>query len=388
MSSPSDKRRGKSGKKTRTPFRRNRSVRGRRTDWTQQAREAEDREVDSDRRESVVAKGALSRKRTITTPDDGEVSKHGRRRGTVLSMRGLFAEVDDGERIWRCTVRRVLRTRLIEERHPVTVGDRVQFRVGGEREGIAKQGVVEAVEPRRGRLQRRVGRRIHTIVANIDQAIIVSSANLPPPKPNLIDRYIVASHAGDITPVVCMNKLDLDHDGSARNLLDRYAGLGYAAVGTSAVESDGVEALREQLRDKASVIAGQSGVGKSSLLNLIQPDLKLKTGDIIEQTSKGRHTTSNATLLRLRIGGYVVDTPGIRSFDLSAVERNEFEAYFAEFIDHVPNCKFPGCTHRHEADCAVKGAVERGDIHPERYESYVRLFEEPTDPQWQTRIVE
>jgi ribosome biogenesis GTPase len=296
-------------------------------------------------------------------------------------MRGLFADVDDGKRVWPCTVRRVLRTRLTEERHPVTVGDRVQFRAGSDTEGV-----IEAVEPRRGQLRRRVGRRVHTIVANVDQAIIVSSADLPLPKPHLIDRYIVASHAGEITPVVCMNKLDLDDDGAARDLLDRYAKLGYTTLATSAVTGDGVTALCEQLKNKASVIAGQSGVGKSSLLNRIQPDLQLKTGDIIEQTSKGRHTTSTATLLRLEVGGYVVDTPGVRSFDLSTVERSEFEAYFVEFVDHVPDCKFPDCTHRHEAECAVIQAVERGEIHPDRYESYVRLFEEPTEPEWESRV--
>lgn len=388
MSSPSEKRRQKGTKKTRALFRRNRSVRRRRTDWTQEAREAEDLEVDADRGESVVAKGALSRKRTIAVRDAEASLAEGLCRGIVVSMRGLFVEVDDGAQIWPCTVRRVLRTRLIEERHPVTAGDRVQFRIEGNAEGVAKEGVIEGVEPRKGLLRRRVGRRVHTIVANVDQAVIVSSANLPPPKPHLIDRYIVASHAGEITPIICMNKIDLDSDGSMRPLLERYAELGYTTLSTSAASGDGIEALKEQLRGRATVIAGQSGVGKSSLLNRVQPDLRLKTGDIIEHTSKGRHTTSTATLLKLGIGGYVVDTPGVRSFDLTTVDRNELEALFVEFLDYVPDCKFPDCTHRHEADCAVKAAVEHGEIHPERYESYVRMFEEPTEPEWASRLGE
>jgi ribosome biogenesis GTPase len=388
MGSPSDKRHKKAGKKTRASFRRNRSARQRRTDWTQAAKDAEDHEVDADRGESVVAKGALSRKRTITVPDAEAPLAEGLCRGTVVSMRGLFADVDDGDRVWPCTVRRVLRTQLIEERHPVTVGDRVRFRIERETEGVAKEGVIEAVEPRTGLLRRRAGRRVHTIVANVDQAVIVSSSDLPSPKPHLIDRYIVASHVGEITPVICMNKIDLDSDGSTHMLLDRYQKLGYTALLTSAVTGDGIEALAELLANKASVLAGQSGVGKSSLLNRIQPGLQLKTGDINEQTSKGRHTTSTATLLRLDIGGYVVDTPGIRSFDLSTVERSEFEALFVEFVDLVPNCKFPDCTHRHEAGCAIKSAVENGEIHPERYESYVRMFEEPTEPEWESRLGE
>jgi len=388
MGSPSDKRRKKAAKKARAMLRRNRSVRKRHTDWTQEAKDAEDHEVDADRGESVVAKGALSRKRTITVRDAEAPLADGLCRGTVVSMHGLYVDVDDGEQIWPCTVRRVLRTQLIEERHPVTAGDRVQFRIEGDTEGVAREGVIEAVEPRTGLLRRRAGRRVHTIVANVDQAIIVSSSDLPSAKPHLIDRYIVASHVGEITPVICMNKIDLDSDGATRALLDRYEKLGYTTLCTSAITGDGIDAFTALLKNRASVLAGQSGVGKSSLLNCVQPGLQLKTGDIIEQTSKGRHTTSTATLLKLHIGGYVVDTPGVRSFDLSAVERSEFEALFVEFLDHVPNCKFPDCTHRHEAECAIKSAVENGDIHPERYESYVRMFEEPTEPEWESRLGE
>jgi ribosome biogenesis GTPase len=397
MSSPSGKPRGKSGRKVRVPFRSNRAARRRRSDWTQQARDAEDHEIDAERSESVTAKGELSRRRTVVVPDGDEVPRDSLQRGTVVAMRGLYAEVDDGKKIWQCTVRRVLRTRLIEERHPVTVGDHVQFLIESEGEGVAQEGVIEAVDPRCGELRRRAGRRVHTIVANVDQAIIVSSADQPSPKPHLIDRYIVAALAGEITPVICMNKLDLDHapeqvaEGDraepaqaegcglppAREVLERYSRLGYRTLYTSALTGEGVDDLRDVLKGKASVIAGQSGVGKSSLLNGVQPGLQLKIGDIIEQTTKGRHTTSTASLLRLDVGGYVVDTPGVRSFDLSTVGRHELEALFEEFVDHVPNCKFPDCTHIHEDDCAVRQAVERGDIHPERYESYVRIFEEP-----------
>jgi ribosome biogenesis GTPase len=160
-------------------------------------------------------------------------------------------------------------------------------------------------------------------------------------------------------------------------VLERYRDLEYPTLLTSAVTGEGIDSLREVLKDKASVIAGQSGVGKSSLLNVVQPGLKLRIGDIIEQIGKGRHTTSTASLIRLEVGGYVVDTPGIRSFDLSIIPRNEFEAYFVEFVYRLADCKFPDCTHRHESDCAIKAAVERGEIRPERYESYVQMFEEP-----------
>lgn len=381
MSSPSGQHRGKSGKKVRVAFRRNRSRRRRVTDVTREAREADHHEIETARTESVMGKGDLSRRRTIVVSDEKDALREGCRRGTVVAVRGLYAEVDDGGRVWQCTVRRVLRTRLIKERHPVTVGDHVRFLVESDGGKTAREAVIETVEPRRGELRRHVGRRVHTIVANVDQAVIVSSVDQPPPKPNLIDRYIVAALAGGITPVVCMNKIDLDESRTARTsmreLLERYAGLGYETLLTSAVTGEGIETLERVLKDKESVIAGQSGVGKSSLLNRLQPGLELKTGDVIEQISKGRHTTSTATLILLRIGGYVVDTPGIRSFDLSMVGRHELEAFFVEFLAYVPDCKFPDCTHTHEENCAVKQAVKQGAIHPQRYESYVRLFEAP-----------
>ena len=368
---------GRKGKKVRVAFRRNRQQPGRTKDWTSKAKEAEEYDLDAPAEERIAAKGALSRQRTIIVNDEGNELTVDLRAGVVVAMRGLFADVDDGARVRPCTVRRILRTRQIEERHPVTVGDRVYFQPTKEAEGVVQEGVIERVEKRRGQLRRRVRNRIHTIAANIDQAIIVSSAAEPEPKPHLIDRYIVASLAGEITPVICMNKMDLDDGGQALEILRRYNALGYRTLITSAITGEGTEALSEVLKGKSSVIAGQSGVGKSSLLNRIQPELNLKIGDIVEQTQKGRHTTSTASLIRLDIGAYVVDTPGIKSLDVSTVERNEIEMYFAEFAPHIPNCKFPDCTHTHEEGCAVKAAVEAGEIHPERYESYVRMFEEP-----------
>ena len=377
MDTTSNNRPAKGERKARVPFRRNRSAPPRDTDWTRRARDAEDHELDTKRRENVVAKGELSRRRTIIVNEDGTEALETLPIGIVVAMRGLYADVDDGAHIRSCTVRRVLRTRLIEERHPVTVGDRVRFRVEPDVEGVTREGVIEAVEPRRGELRRRAGKRIQTIAANVDQAIIVASADEPPPKPHLIDRYLVAAHAGNITPVVCMNKVDLDDGQVAQEMLDRYTCLGYRTLRTSATTGQGIDTLRELLKDNASVLAGQSGVGKSSLLNAVQPGLRLEAGDVIEHLGKGRHTTSTAGLIRLDCGGYVVDTPGVRSFDLSVVPRHELEAYFVEFVQHVPHCKYPDCTHRHEDDCAVKRAVHSGAIHQERYQSYVRLFEDP-----------
>lgn len=364
------------GKKVRVAFRRNRGPRPRDKDWTQQGLNPEDAGNDASSTEQIAPRGDMSRARTVVERDP-ELPDPNLRKGVVVAMRGLFADVDDGERVWVCTVRRILRTRLIKERGPVAAGDHVRFRVEPTREGVAEEGAIELVEPRGGQLQRLAHRRIQTIVANVDQAIIVASAGHPDFKPHLIDRYIVAALHGNITPVVCLNKIDLDEDGSAATAMERYEALSYGTLRTSVADGTGIDDLREVLRGKESVIAGQSGVGKSSLLNAVQPGLGLRIGDVIHKYDKGRHTTTTATLIRLEMGGYVVDTPGIRGLDLSIVPRGELEAYFVDLLPFIPDCKYPDCSHIHEKECAVIAAVERGEIHPERYESYVRLLTEP-----------
>ncbi|NOX58839.1 MAG: ribosome small subunit-dependent GTPase A, partial [Planctomycetes bacterium] len=357
----------------RVSLRRNRGKPARAKDWTRIHRDNEDQAADAVLDENVISKGSMSRKRTIIENDPKDLDLA---TGVVVAMRGLIAEVDDGTRIWPCTVRRILRTRLIDERHPVTVGDRVRFSIESDDDAITNEGVIEFVEPRTGKLMRVSGKRIHTIVANVDQVIIVTSAAQPAPKPHLIDRYIVAAHAGEITPIVCCNKIDLDSNGNAVQMLACYADLGYHTMATSSITGQGMDQLRETFRDKTSAVAGQSGVGKSSLLNALDPTLKLKTGSVSAETHKGQHITTTAVLYPLPFGGYVADTPGIRSFDLSAVPISDIELHFVEFADHIPRCKFADCTHRHEIKCAVLQAVDDGAISELRYESYCRMFEE------------
>ena len=370
MSNP----RKKPGHKIRIAFRRNRSRPARVKDWTRQVSE-KGQDFDPQRTENVVAKGDLSRRRTVIVPDETAAGP-ATHRGTVIVVRGLVAEVHDGRRVWPCTLRRVLRTRRISGHHPIAVGDRVRFAIEADQDGVVNEGVIESVAPRRGELKRRIGRTDRTVVANVDQVVIVSSADQPSPKPHLIDRYIVATLAGAMQPVICMNKIDLQAAGNGAEILALYDSLGYPTLATSALTGQGIDRLGEVLGDKSSVLAGQSGVGKSSLLNAVQPGLSLRVGDIIEQTTKGRHTTSTARLLSLDRGGYVVDTPGVKSFDIGAVPLAELEMHFAEFTERVAECKFPDCTHIHEPDCAVQAAVDAGRIDPRRYHSYVRMFEE------------
>ncbi len=380
-------------RKVRVEFRQNRQSRRRTDEWTRQYRAAEQRLDDSQRGETVRAKGELSRKRTILVDqrDAHAVDESQWRRGTIMKVHGLIAFVrDEGGHLWECTVRRVLRTLLIESRSPVAVGDRVwisdQAEVSG---GSLPVGVIERVEPRVSTLSRRDARkRQHLIVANAEQLLAVISIAQPRLRPHLVDRYIVAALKGQLSPVLCFNKVDLldeslqteEDDGrfgrSVRDAIQEFCGLGYTCVSTSAVTGTGLDELRAVLKDRVTVLSGQSGVGKSTLINALQPGLDLRTRDVSADTEKGRHTTSHAELLPLDFGGFVVDTPGIRAFDLWSVEPGELEAYFVEFIPYVQKCRFNDCSHRFEDGCAVIAAVENGEISQRRHYSYLKMFDE------------
>ena len=362
-------------KRTRVDFRRNRQRPARQKHWAVPDEHNELAE-DTVTGESVRAKGELSRRRTVTDRCDPARPGAGRReRGMVVAVRGRFVEVDDGERIWSCTIRRVLRTRLIRELSPVVVGDQVSFAIVADAVGVLNEGVIEQVLPRRTFLARSAGRRTHTIAANVDQVLIVVSIKEPMIKPHLIDRYLVAAHAGELPALICVNKVDLDAEGQAAVFVERYERLGYPTLGTSAVTGVGMDRLRSLMAGKVTLLAGQSGVGKSSLLNVVEPGLDLRTARVSAATDKGRHTTATAVWIKLA-GGAVIDTPGIRALDVAMVPIHELEMHFVEFVERVAHCKFPDCVHIHEDDCAVKAAVEAGRIDPARYDSYVELFYE------------
>ena len=364
----------------RIDLRKNRAPATRRKGWTDLYRQGRDQKLD-EQTESVqrVGKSDLTRRRTSFEPEPGlpaPGAEQQTRIGRVLLMRGHFVEVDIEGQSRRCVMRGMLRKRLRDEHNAVTVGDMVEvstveFTGPGE---DRPEGIIEAVQPRRGVLARHHDDGLQAIAANVDQAVIVSAIQMPEIRPHLIDRYIVAAEAGNIRPVVCVNKADLDPEDFCNEFLDVYRRIGYTGVRTSVVRNEGIEGLRSVLKDKASVIVGMSGVGKSSLLNAIQPGLGLKIGDINVVLKRGRHTTTAAQLLKLDFGGYVVDTPGIRQLELPDIDRGDLEMYFVEFVPLVATCKFANCAHIRENGCAIKQAVEDGQIDPERYESYVRMW--------------
>jgi ribosome biogenesis GTPase len=331
--------------------------------------------------ERVRAKGDLSRRRTIVQDADADeletrmpsVDPAQSRRGRVLRVHGLWSVVEDDDRtLYRCAVRRLLKQLLTEQRSIVTTGDVVWFRpvTAPGAADTMPEGLIERVDPRHGILTRASRGREHVLVANVDQLVIVMSLVEPELKPHLIDRYLASAVHGGLVPIICLNKVDLIDAELLQPLIGAYSQLGVTSILTSAVTGQGLDRLRRSLAGRATVFSGQSGVGKSSLLNALQPGLDLRVREVSDVNQKGKHTTTTAELIRLEAGGWVVDTPGLRQLQLWDIHPAEVEGFFPEFHPYVPLCEFPDCTHTHEIGCAVKQAVFRRQISDRRYLSY------------------
>lgn len=370
-------------RKIRAEFRKNRTGRTRRSDWTQQfeSHRFEDQDPETGER---IGKNELTRKRTVCADGEGDpglpvrlqVDEAVCRPGRVLSVRGLLSEVqaDDGA-VFICATRRLLKTLSTDQRHVVAAGDRVYFRPADSRDPENREGIIERIEARQGTVCRATRGRQHVLVANVDQLLIVTSAAEPRLKPHFVDRLLLTAEKGRVRPVVCVNKIDLVDAAELQPLVGVFSRMGYQVVLLSAVSGFGIDRLRRILAGHASVVAGQSGVGKSSLLNAVDPGLSLPVKTVSQENQKGRHTTTTACLLPLASGGYVVDTPGVRQFELWDVAPAEVAGFFRDLRPYVHLCRFPDCTHRHEADCAVKDAVADGRLDERRYESYCQMFE-------------
>jgi ribosome biogenesis GTPase len=253
------------------------------------------------------------------------------------------------------------------------VGDRVQvtFLEDGS-------GMIESIEDRQRMFSRMAptprGEYQQIIIANQDQAIFVFACAHPAPRFRMLDRFLIVAEKEETPAVIVANKIDLVGGiESAKELFCHYEPLGYPVIYSSAKTSEGLEILRERLRGVISVLTGPSGAGKSSLLNAIQPGLGLAVRDVSQTTRKGRHTTVVREMFSVDGGGYVADTPGLKALALWDIEPEEVDGYFPELRSLVAECQFSDCTHIHEPGCAVQAAVEEGRVHPERYDSYVRL---------------
>ena len=296
--------------------------------------------------------------------------------GTVLRARSGFYTVlaDDG-----ATIEARMRGRIKKDRQTsdlAVIGDRVAIAALPDGSGM-----IEHVEPRRSKFSRRQpgprgSWREDLLVANVDQVLIVFACADPPPHVRLIDRFLVVAEANEVEAVLVANKVDLVGIEAARTLFGEYERIGYPVEYASARAGIGVDGLRDRLAGRVSVVAGPSGVGKSTLLNAVQPGLQLATGEVSEMLHKGSHTTVSAELIRVEgpAGGWVADTPGLRELGLFEIPPEELAWCFPEMRPLLGGCAFRDCSHLHEPRCAVRGAVQAGDVSEVRYDSYRRLF--------------
>ena len=264
--------------------------------------------------------------------------------------------------VYECKAKGIFR----KEKQKPLVGDNVEIEVLDEE---TMTGNITALLPRKNEL-------IRPAVANIDQALVVFAVTRPSPHFNLLDRFLVMMERQDIPVVLCFNKEDIAEDEQVEKLRSVYEGCGYPCVFTSALEERNIEKIKELLKGKTTVIAGPSGVGKSSLINILNPDAKMETGDISSKIERGKHTTRHSELFTISQDSYIMDTPGFSSLYVNDFEKEELKYYFPEFDPYEGTCRFLGCDHVHEPDCAVKAAVEAGEIHEIRYKDYLEMYED------------
>ena len=291
--------------------------------------------------------------------------------GQVTRLLSGFYTVQNEHGTWVCRLRGRLKKQHAQA-DIVALGDRVQFLPLPD-----GTGVIEAVEPRTHALVRMAptarGEYQQVLLANPDQVVFVFSCANPAPRLGMLDRFLVIAEQQGIPPLIVANKTDLVAAEEARRLFAEYPPLGYPVIYTSVKTGEGIQELHDCLKGKLSALAGPSGVGKSSLLNAIQPELGLAVREVSQATSKGRHTTVIRQMFPLQDGGFVADLPGLRMLALWDVQPEELDGYFPELRERVQQCAFNDCTHRSEPGCAVQAALQNGEISPRRYQSYLRM---------------
>lgn len=375
---------GRALRKVRKEIKRNRKrKRVRRKDWMLDNWEDEDHA----QRERIVPPGERERRRRIWATAVGQLQKTEPAGGPIgaldhpAGVQGVVTEVstglcrvDLGGRAVLCEVRGTLSAEDTGFTNVVAVGDDVVISLdGGDR------GVLEAVLPRRSALARPAvfyGHLQQVVVANADQVLVVHSWREPAIWPELVDRYLIAAERSGLVPVICINKVDLARNpADCQAELKPYIKLGYSVHFTSAKTGEGVGFLRKALRGRKTVLAGLSGVGKSSLITAVQPGLELRIAVVSDRRHEGRHTTAQVSMMQLEMGGWVVDTPGIREFGLSGLCQRELCGYYPE-IRHVGrSCQFKDCSHTQEPGCAVRAAVRSGQVCEQRYANYSKIHQ-------------
>ncbi len=291
-------------------------------------------------------------------------------------------ESENGE-LFECKIKGKFRIKGIKSTNPVAVGDHVEFTVQDNNSAESEKniGLITAISKRKNYIIRRsqnLSKQSHIIAANVDQAVLVVTLAYPETSTTFIDRFLASAEAYRIPVLLVFNKIDrlnVKQQTYLESLIKVYSKIGYKCIQTSATTQFGMEVLKEAIKDKINVVNGHSGVGKSTLINILEPGLKLKTMDISDVHQTGKHTTTYSSLHKLNFGGYVIDTPGIKAFGMLEMEAWEISHYFPEIFKISSECQYNNCSHTHEPGCAVKKAVEQNEIAESRFISYLGLLE-------------
>ncbi|TRZ44382.1 ribosome small subunit-dependent GTPase A [Robertkochia solimangrovi] len=300
--------------------------------------------------------------------------------GTVYKSTGSWYVVKAVDGVYyNCRIKGKFRIKGIKSTNPVSVGDVVDFEL--EEIGDETIGVISYIHDRKNYVIRKsvkLSKRTHIIAANVDLAFLMVTLNNPKTYTDFIDRFLVTAEAYDVTPFLLFNKMDtynLDELAEIEYLISIYDAIGYGHLKISAINMEHTEELRELMKGKTCMFSGHSGVGKSTLINVLQPGLELKTSEISEQHKQGQHTTTFAEMFDLDFGARIIDTPGIKGFGIVDMEKDEIGDYFPEFFALKSSCKFNNCLHLDEPHCAVKDALEKGEVAWSRYKSYIQILE-------------
>ena len=280
----------------------------------------------------------------------------------IKGIAGFYYVYGEDEVLYECKAKGIFR----KDNQKPLVGDNVEITLLDQQE---QTGNLIRILPRKNSL-------IRPAVANIDQALVIFAAREPKPNLSLLDRFLVIMEKQDVPEIICFNKQDLCDDEEVGRLKEIYEACGYPVVLASAKQGEGIEEIKSRLRGKTTTVAGPSGVGKSSLTNLLQNEVQMETGEISKKLGRGRHTTRHSQIIQIEEDTWLYDTPGFTSFYVEEIEKEELRFYFREFSKYEGTCRFQGCTHTHEPGCMVKNALEEGKISKERYENYLELYGE------------
>lgn len=280
----------------------------------------------------------------------------------IKGIAGFYYIYAEDGNVYECKAKGIFR----KDNFKPLVGDNVEITVLNEEE---KKGSVTSILPRRNSL-------IRPAVANVDQAFLIFAMENPKPNFLLLDRFLIMMEQQEIPVVICFNKKDVGEKEEMEKLYEIYTGCGYRVVLSSTYEGEGMDEIREILKGKTTVVAGPSGVGKSSITNCMQGEVQMETGEISKKLKRGKHTTRHSQVIPVEKNTFLVDTPGFSSLYLTDMKEEELRDYFPEFVMYEPQCRFQGCMHIHEPGCAVKEALSEGEISQQRYDNYLALYEE------------